>query len=92
MHRGLQSRGRGRALMEAGRGAHVDFAANGLVNARVRGTSYAAPIVAGVLAQRYNVLDPAALENALSALRAQARDLGAPGRDPIYGDGLIEAP
>lgn len=84
--------GRGRALMEAGRGAHVDFAANGLVNARVRGTSYAAPIVAGVLAQRYNVLDPAALENALSALRAQARDLGAPGRDPIYGDGLIEAP
>ena len=83
---------RGRVLMEAGRGAHVDFAANGMVNARVRGTSYAAPIVAGVLAQHYTLLDPAALENALNALRAQAQDLGASGRDPIYGYGLIEAP
>lgn len=83
---------RGRVLMESGRGPHVDFAANGLVSARVRGTSYAAPIVAGVLAQRYLALDPAALESVLYALRAQARDLGAPGRDPVYGYGLIEAP
>lgn len=83
---------RHRPLMEAGRGAHVQFAANGYVDARTRGTSFAAPIVAGVLARRYEALNPAELERALAALRAQARDLGAPGRDPVYGYGLIEAP
>src|SRR3546814_1027523 len=47
---------RNRVLMEAGRGSHVDFAAPGSDMAaagvsksfgRVRGTSYAAPLVAG---------------------------------------------
>jgi subtilisin family serine protease len=83
--------GRGRVLMEAGRGAHVDFAALGIVAARVRGTSYAAPIVAGLLAIRLNAPDPDARERALTTLRAAARDLGAIGRDPVYGDGFLQA-
>lgn len=41
--------GRDRVLIEAGRGAQVDFAALG-VHGRARGTSYAAPIVAARLA------------------------------------------
>ena len=43
---------RGRALVEAGRGPQVDFAALGVVGGRgravLRGTSYAAPIVTGL--------------------------------------------
>lgn len=83
---------RGRVLMEAGRGTHVDFAAAGLVSARVRGTSYAAPIVAGLLAAHLGAPDVSARDRALNTLSASARDLGAAGRDPVYGAGLLEAP
>jgi hypothetical protein len=79
---------RHRVLIEAGRGPQVDFAALGL-SGRVRGTSYAAPIVAGMLAN--NAADPSA-ENAaraLAALTRQARDLGPRGRDDIYGAGFV---
>ena len=81
---------KGRLLPEAGRAAHIDFAAlgagvkvaapgGGLASAR--GTSYAAPVVAARLAVRPD----------LGALAAQARDLGAPGPDPVFGEGLVEA-
>ncbi len=70
---------RGRVLPEAGRGAHVDFAAPGIhADPRVRGTSFAAPIVAGLLAS-----------TSLERLRSSAQDLGARGRDDVYGDGLV---
>lgn len=70
---------RGRVLPEAGRGPHVDFAALGIhENPRVRGTSYAAPIVAGLIAQ-----------SSLERVRASAQDLGARGRDDVYGEGLV---
>lgn len=80
---------KGRLLPEAGKATHVDFAALGAGVkvatpgggfASVRGTSYAAPVVAARLAARPDV----------SALAAQARDLGAPGPDPVFGNGLIE--
>jgi hypothetical protein len=89
---------RDRALVEAERGPQVMFAAPGIANAaagregltNVRGTSFAAPIVAGLLAERaHSVADASA---ALAALRAEARDLGAPGRDDVYGFGLVNAP
>jgi hypothetical protein len=79
--------GRKRVLPEAGRGTHVDFAAPGsdmaAAGARggflsVRGTSFAAPLVAGALARE-----------AADALGRQAEDLGAPGPDPVYGRGLV---
>jgi len=81
---------RDRVLIEAGRGAQVDFAALG-VEGRVRGTSYAAPIVAARLASRMNAPDISAAQNAITALRGEARDLGARGRDDVYGYGLISA-
>ena len=85
-------------LPEAGRGTHVDFAAPGadlsaagldrdLVT--VRGTSFAAPIAAGLLARRLSAPDPAAAARALAALGQEAIDLGAPGPDPVFGRGLV---
>jgi subtilisin family serine protease len=85
---------RGRALVEAGRGPQVDFAALGVVSghgrAVLRGTSYAAPIVTGLIAQRMREPDAAAARAAFEAMRSRARDLGPHGRDNIYGEGLIE--
>jgi hypothetical protein len=87
---------RQRVLPEAGRGTHVDFSAPGadLAAARagggfvgVRGTSFAAPIVAGRLAR---LLEAAASPaQAIEVLGREAVDLGAPGPDPVYGRGLV---
>ena len=79
-----------RVLIEAGRGPHVDFAAPGMqTQPRVRGTSFAAPIVAGLLATELAAPNQAAAQQAVARLRARARDLGARGRDDIYGEGLV---
>jgi subtilisin family serine protease len=80
-----------RVLIEAGRGPQVDFAAPGIVNGSLRGTSFAAPIVGRRLADMISAPDPAAARRAQEVLRAQAQDLGARGRDDIYGDGLVNA-
>lgn len=82
---------RDRVLIEAGRGPHVDFAALG-VQGRVRGTSYAAPIVAARLAAALPSPSVASAQSVIAAMRDQARDLGARGRDDIYGYGLISSP
>jgi Subtilase family len=55
------------------------------------GTSYAVPFATAVVAAAkaaQPATAPAALEKALAA---HAKDLGAPGRDPVYGWGLIRA-
>ncbi|MCW5723979.1 MAG: S8 family serine peptidase [Maricaulaceae bacterium] len=89
---------RRRAIAEAGRGDHVDFAAPGADIAAasyeggfvpVRGTSFAAPMVAGLLARRAANPDPPTTRAAVAALAREAEDLGAAGRDRIYGDGLV---
>jgi hypothetical protein len=84
---------RGRVLVEAGRGPQVDFAALGMAQTagagRVRGTSYASPIVAGLLASHLSAPSEQGAARALAALARQARDLGARGRDDIYGAGLV---
>lgn len=86
--------GRGRILPEAGRGPQVDFVAPGADMAaagqagtwtRVRGSSFAAPLVAGLLARRGGG------SQAIQALARTATDMGAPGRDPVYGQGLVGA-
>jgi len=88
----------GRVLMEAGRAKHTDFAAPGSDMAAaapagrygaVRGTSFAAPIVAGELAGLMNGRSPAAAQAAISALARQAKDLGLKGADKTYGRGLV---
>jgi hypothetical protein len=84
--------GRNRALTEAGRALHLDYAAPGAdmvaANAagrwvRIRGTSYAAPLVA---ARAAAVLSS---DGAIAALDREAVDLGRKGADSTYGRGLL---
>jgi hypothetical protein len=87
-----------RALPEAGRALHVDFAAPGdnvlaatgaASTDRLRGTSFAAPLVAGRLAAHYPAPMIDRIAPAVTALVMEARDLGKTGRDKVYGHGLI---
>ncbi|MFC0677414.1 S8 family serine peptidase [Lysobacter korlensis] len=82
-----------RVLPESGSGPHVDFSATGVLGEgprAMRGTSFAAPVVARLAAESLSAPDPAAATHVQRALAARARDLGKPGRDPRYGDGLID--
>jgi subtilisin family serine protease len=88
-----------RVYIAANRGPQVDVAALGVnvvaamddgTYAPVSGTSFAAPIVAAsaaVTVQRAR--NPRA---GIDTLLARAFDLGAPGRDPVYGVGAIALP
>jgi subtilisin family serine protease len=87
-----------RVLPEAAQGPQVMWAAPGadMAVARsgggygiARGTSFAAPLVAGLLAAELRTPDPAAAAAAVERLAAAAIDLGAPGRDPVFGRGLV---
>jgi subtilisin family serine protease len=89
-----------RALLEAARGKQVMFAAPGAdmlaadgggKYSAVRGTSFAAPIVAALLAQTVSAPNSSARDAAVEALAGQAIDLGPPGRDLTYGFGLVGA-
>ena len=86
-------------MPQANQGPHVALAAPGVnvFEAAPRatynfttGTSVAAAHVSGVAAlilERNPGIDPAVLEEALFST---ARDLGAPGRDPMFGYGLVD--
>ncbi len=85
----------GRVFRLANRGAYLDLAAPGvgLLHAKAgggytvsSGTSFAVPFAA-TAAARLRQLQPAA--NALELLYDSAEDLGPPGRDEIYGYGLL---
>jgi Subtilase family len=85
-------------LVEAARGPQVRFAAPGADMvaatspagfAAVRGTSFAAPLVASLLAGQLPQPDVAASAHAISELGSRALDLGTRGPDPVYGYGLV---
>lgn len=87
-----------RVLPEAAQGPQVLLTAPGadMAVARsgggygvARGTSFAAPLVAGLLAVELREPDPARAVAAVERLAAIAVDLGSPGRDPVYGRGLV---
>jgi len=87
-----------KVLIEAARGPQVMFAAIGAdtaaagVNhdyAAVRGTSFAAPIVAGLIAEDMSAPDAAQVAIAVQRLEQRAIDLGPVGRDVTYGFGLV---
>jgi subtilisin family serine protease len=89
---------RKRVLLEACRGSHVDFAAPGadmsaavtsLAYSPVRGTSFAAPLVASLLAARLREPDREAAQAAFATLTTIATDLGDKGVDEVYGNGLV---
>jgi subtilisin family serine protease len=85
----------GQVFRLANRGEYLDLAAPGvsLLHAKAgggysasSGTSFAVPFAAAAAA-RLRHIHPG--ENALETLRASAQDLGPPGRDEIYGYGLL---
>ena len=89
---------RGHVLAEAERGPQVKFAAPGADMAaarvsgsyvRVRGTSFAAPIVAGLLAIELRAPDPSAAREAIAALARVAQHSGSESPDPVYGYGVV---
>ena len=82
-----------RALIEAGRALHLDYAAPGADifgmnrsgrSVRLRGTSFATPLVAARIAHAL-----AAQANWRQALDREAIDLGERGPDETYGRGLV---
>jgi subtilisin family serine protease len=79
------------------RGSHVAFAApgNGIVVATgrkgygtVEGSSFAAPFVTAALAMALQGVSDT--DQAVRLMASGAMDLGAPGRDPVFGWGLIQ--
>jgi subtilisin family serine protease len=89
-----------KALVEAARGPQVMFASPGADlaaagndggYAAVRGTSFASPIVAALLAGALSAPSPVQAAAAIDALAKSAVDLGKPGRDLTYGFGLVGA-
>jgi hypothetical protein len=89
-----------RPYRRAGRGEHIDLAAPGVAvwtaasvsGARPRtGTSFAAPFItaaAALLKARDPALSPEAIHRELAE---SAEDLGDPGKDPVFGWGLLNA-
>lgn len=89
-----------RVLIEALHGPQVTFAALGAdmkaANTEhafvdVRGTSFAAPTVAGLLAEIVTAPDRSSADAAVDTLAKRAIDLGPPGKDLTYGFGLVGA-
>jgi Subtilase family len=83
----------------ANRGNYIDFSAIGVnvpsIDPRgtlttATGTSFAAPVVAARLAESLAKPDPAIARALIADLEKKARDLGPPGRDGIFGHGLID--
>jgi hypothetical protein len=89
----------GAVYKRANRGPHTMFSAPG-VNVTVNdgsgkprvvsGTSFAAPVVSARLARLLDHPDPQMRKRAVAAIAKSARDLGRPGRDPVYGLGLVK--
>lgn len=82
----------GRPYLYSGRGAHVDIAALGVEvspagpGGELMGTSYAAPHVTAMLAGNAATGAPTSVETLLAT---HTQDAGPPGRDPIYGLGIL---
>ena len=84
----------GRPYLYSGRGPQVDIAALGVEQSptgssvELIGTSYAAPRVSAMLAGQRAAGGRASIETLLAAF---TQDAGDPGRDPIYGLGILSS-
>jgi subtilisin family serine protease len=90
-HRVLIEAARGPQVMFASPGADLAAAGSDHSYAAVRGTSFAAPFVAALLAAGLAAPNSADAAAAIDALAKTAVDLGPPGRDLTYGFGLVGA-
>ncbi|AFL53669.1 hypothetical protein ABIE78_006710 [Sinorhizobium fredii] len=91
---------RKRPYRRAGRGEHIDFAAPGVAvwtAASIRGarpktgTSFAAPFVTAAVALMKASEPGLAPEMIRDRLTGNVEDLGDPGKDPVFGWGLLDA-
>jgi Subtilase family len=89
----------GQIYRYANRGEYIRFAAHGVrVAAAVpdgsvalhSGTSFAAPHVSAELARCRMANGTTSGQKCVVMLQSGARDLGQPGRDPVYGHGVVE--
>jgi hypothetical protein len=84
-----------RPYLYANQGAYIAFAALGVdvvvsgdaPTHKLSGTSFAAPIIAAELSKQMSETGDSA--RAVRALQQRAIDLGAPGKDPVFGWGII---
>jgi len=87
---------RGDIFENAVQGEQIDFAAPGVdvllaqANRYVSGTSVAAPFLTALIAADKEMLLAGDAKNIRQRLAVNARDLGATGRDPVYGYGLAQ--
>ncbi|HEX4873606.1 MAG TPA: S8 family serine peptidase [Sphingorhabdus sp.] len=79
----------GRYVRVAAIGVDVAAAAPGGKTARQSGTSFATPHIAAWMARCTDGKNPAARVKCIKRLESEARDLGEPGRDAVYGYGFI---
>ncbi|ANP45712.1 S8 family serine peptidase [Candidatus Viadribacter manganicus] len=87
----------GAPYFRANRGAYIDFAAPGVdvpvaLNGavlRATGTSFAAPVISALAAAHLSAPSPRQSNRVVEHLRAGAEDLGAPGRDNVFGWGAL---
>jgi subtilisin family serine protease len=82
---------RGDYLAFSAPGVDIWSAAPGRDGAYVSGTSYAAPFVTAALAAERLAKPKATWITLQQQLQKKSRDLGAPGKDPVFGWGLVRA-
>jgi subtilisin family serine protease len=90
---------RGSVYRRAGQGPYVDLAAPGVEvwtaasvkEARPKtGTSFATPFVTAAIASLLAANPDLTAEEVTTRRAASARDLGEAGRDPVFGNGVIQ--
>ncbi len=81
---------RGEYLGFAAPGVDVWSAAPGQDGAYYSGTSYATPFITAAMASERQKNPKASWQASQQRLQKQSRDLGAPGKDPVFGWGLVQ--
>lgn len=81
----------GAGLAVAAPGVDLLLARRGGGYARCSGTSYASPLVAGVLALMLAAKPEAGIAELVRVMQATAVDLGEPGPDALFGHGRVDA-